>query len=459
MRLDFEMLKKSKIGFILIIIFIILNPFFINLFFEGPEYIEPRTFFVFLLLLSSMIFFVGLYVILQTLYTMSFFKKDKELLLLIITLLLVFTIIEFGLKAYLFNYQGKDFLKLKIPSYYSDYYQNDYWNYAYLWKKDWIINQTKKDINLNTNKFYDNWSISLRPDSLLGYSRVPNVAIQGHETSNLGTRSIKKYKTDSPKILFYGDSMVESNAFSFNTLPAKIEHKLGIDCLNYGVGGYGLDQIYLLFDKTYKKFINYPSVFLIGVIRDDLTRMVLEVRTSPKPYFSVNNNGDLILHTEHIDQNNLNNYYNEYKFKLKIYLVELVVRKINYFNKLFTSSKWVKEKITILTSPLLDKFKEKKLNLIFVLFDDSRLIDFKNVLRAKEIPYIALETEAIKYFKSNKKPYPLFVDDHPSSDLNDIFADIISNYLKNNWDYLVNINKGKVIHRRPTTASAKIEHK
>ncbi len=55
--------------------------------------------------------------------------------------------------------------------------------------------------------------------------------------------------------------------------------------LNFGVGGYGLDQIYLLFKHSIDRFEDPFVIF--SLLTHDLDRSVLTVRLGQKPYFEV----------------------------------------------------------------------------------------------------------------------------------------------------------------------------
>jgi hypothetical protein len=58
--------------------------------------------------------------------------------------------------------------------------------------------------------------------------------------------------------------------------------------LNYGVGGYGLDQIYLLVRASLGRFAGQDPVVVVGVMLDeDLDRAVLAFRGWPKPRFGL----------------------------------------------------------------------------------------------------------------------------------------------------------------------------
>jgi len=160
-------------------------------------------------------------------------------------------------------------------------------------------------------EFYRRWPASLMPDPTLGYVRKPDVRIPCHETTQLATRGTHEYTEGGAKIAFFGDSFVESAACSNDTLTAKIERLSGIDTLNYGIGGYGLDQVYLYWKRLLPSLKEHECsncLFLAGLINDDLSRVLLKIRTSPKPYLTVGN-GALALHTDHIHPASLSDAY------------------------------------------------------------------------------------------------------------------------------------------------------
>lgn len=58
--------------------------------------------------------------------------------------------------------------------------------------------------------------------------------------------------------------------------------------LNYGVGGYGIDQIYILANEVIPLY-NRPVV-LFGMLTRDMDRSILKFRTGQKPYFELDDN-------------------------------------------------------------------------------------------------------------------------------------------------------------------------
>lgn len=96
---------------------------------------------------------------------------------------------------------------------------------------------------------------------------------------------------ESETLLFYGDSFVAGTTADMEMRIPQILNRLLPDTrvLNYGVGGFGLDQIYLRFKSSQGEF-DHPQV-IIGVLTTDLDRSVLTFRTGPKPYFTLQDGG------------------------------------------------------------------------------------------------------------------------------------------------------------------------
>ena len=96
------------------------------------------------------------------------------------------------------------------------------------------------------------------------------------------------HSSDRGALLFYGDSFV------YGAWPAMVRHRIPqiVDRLlldrpvyNYGVPGYGVDQIYLRFERTHEAHTS-PAI-IIGILTLDLDRSLLAVHSAPKPYFEI----------------------------------------------------------------------------------------------------------------------------------------------------------------------------
>ena len=102
-------------------------------------------------------------------------------------------------------------------------------------------------------------------------------------------------------ILLYGDS------FAYCKVPEELcwsglveASPLGKDhvLVNYGVEGYGLDQIVMLMLDTIDDWLEHdPIVVLSLLVDDDLDRSMLRFRGWAKPFFSVGQQGELVRHS------------------------------------------------------------------------------------------------------------------------------------------------------------------
>ena len=103
---------------------------------------------------------------------------------------------------------------------------DELWIYRQLFSrsKRWTVGAGQPDTTGETRiEFYRKWPTSLTPDKELGYVRKADVRTPCHETTNFGTRGTHDYASTGRKIVFFGDSFVESAACSSDTLASKVE--------------------------------------------------------------------------------------------------------------------------------------------------------------------------------------------------------------------------------------------
>lgn len=100
-------------------------------------------------------------------------------------------------------------------------------------------------------------------------------------------------------VLLYGDSYARCATGPEDCWEGLLERSpLGqrYFLLNHGVGGYGLDQTYLLLSLTLDRYVEQDPVVVVGLlVDDDLDRCYLGLRGHPKPYFRLQD-GVLVLH-------------------------------------------------------------------------------------------------------------------------------------------------------------------
>lgn len=151
---------------------------------------------------------------------------------------------------------------------------------------------------------------TMRPDPRLGWYRRSNLKMPCFESNSLGARGPREYPPATPGFVFLGDSYVESTGCHRDALPARLQQLVQTDVANFGISSYGFDQVYLLFQTLAPRFDKKNTVFLIGSIWDDFARLLLSVRSAPKPYFEVQGQR-LVLHTEHFSGRTQAQYYDE----------------------------------------------------------------------------------------------------------------------------------------------------
>lgn len=96
-------------------------------------------------------------------------------------------------------------------------------------------------------------------------------------------------------VLLYGDSFARcltERADAWEGLLERSELGPTHELLNYGVGGYGLDQIELLLDATIEHHAERHPLVIVGIlVDDDLDRTALALRGFPKPRYVARDGG------------------------------------------------------------------------------------------------------------------------------------------------------------------------
>ncbi len=161
------------------------------------------------------------------------------------------------------------------------------------------------------------------PHPLLGWTQK-----NGGE---LGTRSPKYQSTKDVTghpILFFGDSFVAGPDDAKLALPQILEkHLPNASVLNYGVGGYGVDQIALRVKQDGTRFRDRNAQIVIGIMLRDLDRSLLRFRHSQKPYYTIEQ-GELRLH--HPETLNNLAFIDSYTFQTRSFVVAAIKRKFRF---------------------------------------------------------------------------------------------------------------------------------
>ena len=131
-------------------------------------------------------------------------------------------------------------------------------------------------------------------DPLLGWV---SAAVEPLTRRHLDAESVG----DRRPVLLYGDSFAECTTAAadcfqglFAESPLSETHWL----LNYGVGGYGLDQIYLMLRETLQDWADRDPIVVVGVmVDDDMDRSLLTIRDWPKPRLVSTEDGLVVENT------------------------------------------------------------------------------------------------------------------------------------------------------------------
>jgi hypothetical protein len=186
----------------------------------------------------------------------------QNILLLTVTLVIMCVAAEYVFRKIIFNSKGT-FKELKDAGKYANPLTDDYWK-----------------IN---NYFDTNFLPPENPHPVLGWKGYFNPDNYQHTDAQ---------PTDKrKKVLIYGDSFV----MCVDTVQC-FQHILNNDAgfnknyqlLNYGVGGYGVDQIYMLCSLTVSLYDNAYIIF--SIMPADMDRSILTFRIGQKPYYTLNEN-------------------------------------------------------------------------------------------------------------------------------------------------------------------------
>ena len=353
--------------------------------------------------------------------------------IMLFTVLITFFIAEYALRWALFK-SGDSFWNLKKPFLYSDhikhkheeFFNDDYWK---------IKNMMKHDFQVE------------KPDSLLGWWGFfePNTYIPW---------GIQKLENKRP-VLLYGDSfsmcIKQVDCFE-DILNSDSTFNKSHHLFNYGVGAYGVDQIYLLFNETVDRF-EKPFV-IFGFLTTDLDRSMLTIRDSQKPYFKLEND-ELELYgppfTLPTDK-----WIEENPPKIKSYLWNRF-KSSDFFPIKPSKNReldYIEEIKTLNTKILKQAFKKLKSfgdNYVVLLFQPGdhpvtewRLHYARDLFEKHNIPYICdldIRMADTNYTDYDIDRYVVKGDGHPTTYLNQL----ISNELK---EYILNLNFRKIIKER-----------
>lgn len=299
--------------------------------------------------------------------------------------------------------------------------------------------------------------VSPKPHPLLGW-----IIERSAYASNLQHKNAAYIGSRRP-VLLYGDSFARCVGTCFqDILNNDADFSNDYYLLNYGMDGYGLDQIYLLFKTSVDHYRN--PLIVISLMTLDLDRSILSYRGAQKPYFIVENSKlKLVENSINTDPavllSNNEPQITSYLYR-RILFSEFVgkhlpnrfisyLKKENYYKKKKIE---VNEKIIV---ELLNELRSRNLDYVFLIFHPSWTpearsqyfkdgIDWRDsFLRQKleeyNVPYI-WSKDVIAKSKQNDRSRNAFYqeDGHPSADFNKLIAEEIKQYVIRHKTYKIN---------------------
>jgi len=122
------------------------------------------------------------------------------------------------------------------------------------------------------------------PDPILGWTG-------GGITPGTYEHPFESTVGDRQLVLLYGDSFAQCNtppSLCFQSILESSDLGRRFAMLNYGVGGFGLDQIYLMLEHSIDRFKAKNPIVIVGILVDsDLERSILGFRGWGKPRLDV----------------------------------------------------------------------------------------------------------------------------------------------------------------------------
>jgi hypothetical protein len=344
-----------------------------------------------------------------------------NIVLLLFSIIITLIVAEYIFRWMLFG-NAKAFNFLREPSYYSnyirhvpeDFYDDDYWKLNYIFRK----------------KFRNEY-----PHPLLGWTGFFNKKTLVHYDSD-------KVGNKRP-VLLYGNSfaMCVSQVKCFeDILNQDKDFAEAHYLLNYGVGGYGVDQIYLLLNETVDMF-NKPFV-VFSLLTTDMDRCMLSVRDAQKPYFIITDSG-LKLQGVPITLSS-SEYFKKNRPKIRSYLFNKFRNSnLNPFEKDKRREKEYIEKIKSLNKMIFDKvferLRESDIDFVVLLFRPVhhgkygwRSLFLMEYFNSNDIPYIYdLDIRESDTTFSTYSPYNYAIpeDGHPTTHLNTLISNEIKRYI------------------------------
>lgn len=268
----------------------------------------------------------------------------------------------------------------------------------------------------------DNGWYTKSNNEILGYVLTPDKGgiFQGHEAyvNEGGRRDYHDvdYLADKELVAFVGDSFIFGQGVDQNdTLPKQFEDKYnGVTTLNFGIGGYNLEQEVELIEKVVLEQ-NVSKIFLVYYINDI------------EPKITFDSEEEIDIPTSLIVYNNILKYSrfaNYLKFKLSTVFYNIGLSNqgyIDYFNELYSnnSSSWISFESNI--TKLASVKRDNDVDIYFVVYPAMSSLNNKH-------PYTPIYEKVINTAKKNGLKTINLLDAFKDKDATKLRANMYDNH-------------------------------
>lgn len=306
---------------------------------------------------------------------------------------------------------------LKHENLYADYFSDDDF-----WKLNYLLNNDYEE------------SEGRHP--LLGWiGEFDPVTYEHNDRDHVGART---------PVLLYGDSFAACGTpvCSQDILNGDEDFSKQFYLLNYGVGGYGLDQIELLYKNS--NTLYEDPIVIFTFLTDDIDRTVLSFRGAQKPYYTLEN-GKLVLNGVPIEQSTAQ-FIKENPISIKSYLLaylshsRLIPQKIGSYLRGEKQALEAKQNLTrAIIQNTIDELRARNIRFFFIIFNSDwpdpiegpatwRDNLAREIFDSNNVPYIwtkGLIQKDMENTGNNKSAYFLEGDGHYKDYTNGLVAEAI----------------------------------
>jgi len=268
------------------------------------------------------------------------------------------------------------------------------------------------------------------------------------------THDQAKHLGNRRPVLLFGDSFAQcknkEKCFE-DFLNENEEFSKNFYFLNYGVGGYGLDQIYLMFLNALDVYEN--PIIIFSFLTTDMDRSILFIRDYPKPFFELGK-PSLVLHLPPPLQSYPQFFkenppqINSYLYRLLLYGTTVIPRDpIGNYLKGEREKRKLKTQVNrMILSEVIRELNSRNMDFSFLIFHPKFIVEtgyeewrtrfLRKFLFENNITYMftreILREHARKNEKTSFEEYFLVGDGHPTSYQNHIISNEIEAHLLKN---------------------------